>query len=104
MPIYLLTTFLLIVSSVTNVTVEGLKKILDDLDVKYSSNLLAAVISTILSITIGIMYMITNDISFTMKVGVDIIVLTYLGFLTSTLGYDKIVQMIDQIRNHDDEW
>ena len=103
MPIYLLTTFLLIVSSVTNVTVEGLKKILDDLDVKYSSNLLAAVISTILSITIGIMYMITNDISFTMKVGVDIIVLTYLGFLTSTLGYDKIVQMIDQIRNHDDE-
>lgn len=103
MPIYLLTTFLLIVTSVTNVTVEGLKKILDDLDVKYSSNLLAAVTSTILSITIGIMYMITNDISFTMKVGVDIIVLTYLGFLTSTLGYDKIVQMIDQIRNHDDE-
>lgn len=103
MPIYLLTTFLLIVSSVTNLTVEGLKKILDDLDVKYSSNLLAVVTSTILSITIGIMYMITNDISLTMKVGVDIIVLTYLGFLTSTLGYDKIVQMIDQIRNHDDE-
>lgn len=43
MPISFLTTALLIVSVITNLTVEGIKKLLDRTKVKYSSNVLAAV-------------------------------------------------------------
>ena len=38
MPISFLTTALLIVSVITNLTVEGIKKLLDGTKVKYSSN------------------------------------------------------------------
>lgn len=41
MPIYFMTTALLIVSLVTNLTVEGIKKLLNETTIKYSSNVLA---------------------------------------------------------------
>lgn len=103
MPIYFLTTALLIVSVVTNLTVEGLKKILDGTTVKYSSNVLAAVSSVIIACAVCVIYIIMNDIVFSLKVGVEIAILMYLGFLTSTVGYDKVVQMIKQIQNIKEE-
>jgi len=103
MPIYFLTTALLIVSVVTNLTVEGIKKLLDGTTVKYSSNVLAAVSSVIISCAVCVIYLIMNDIVFSLKVGVEIVILMYLGFLTSTVGYDKVVQMIEQIRRIKEE-
>ena len=103
MPIYFLTTALLIVSVVTNLTVEGIKKLLDGTTVKYSSNVLAAVSSVIISCAVCVIYLIMNDIAFSLKVGVEIVILMYLGFLTSTVGYDKVVQMIEQIQRIKEE-
>lgn len=99
MPIYFLTTALLIVSIVTNLTVEGIKKLLDGTTVKYSSNVLAAVSSVVIACAVCVIYLIMNDISISLKVGVEIVILMYLGFLTSTVGYDKVVQMIKQIQS-----
>ena len=39
-----------------------------------------------------------NDIAFTLKIGVEVCILMYLSFLTSTVGYDKVIQMIQQIQ------
>jgi hypothetical protein len=103
MPIYFLTTALLIVSVVTNLTVEGIKKLLDGTTVKYSSNVLAAVSSVIISCAVCVIYLIMNDVVFSLKVGVEIVILMYLGFLTSTVGYDKVVQMIEQIQRIKEE-
>lgn len=103
MPIYFLTTALLIVSVVTNLTVEGIKKLLDGTTVKYSSNVLAAVSSVIIACAVCVIYIIMNDLIFSLKVGVEIVILMYLGFLTSTVGYDKVVQMIRQIQNIKEE-
>lgn len=103
MPIYFLTTALLIVSVVTNLTVEGIKKLLDTTTIKYSSNVLAAITSAIIACAICVIYLIMNDIAFSLKVGVEIVILIYLGFLTSTVGYDKVVQMIKQIQNIKEE-
>ena len=103
MPIYFLTTALLIVSVVTNLTVEGIKKLLDGTTIKYSSNVLAAVSSVIIACAVCVIYIIMNDIVFSLKVGVEIAILMYLGFLTSTVGYDKVVQMIKQIQNIKEE-
>lgn len=99
MPISFLTTALLGVSLLTNLTVEGIKKLLDGTDKKYSSNVLAAIISVVIAGAISVVYLIMNDIAFSMKIGVEIVVLMYLGFLISTVGYDKVIQMIKQIQN-----
>lgn len=99
MPIYFLTTALLIVSVITNLTVEGIKKLLDGTTVKYSSNVLAAVSSVIIACAVCVIYIIMNNVVFSLKVGVEIVILMYLGFLISTVGYDKVVQMIKQIQN-----
>lgn len=99
MPIYFMTTALLIVSLITNLTVEGIKKLLNETTIKYSSNVLAAVVAVLMSCAVCVIYLIMNDVAFTLKVGVEVCILMYLSFLTSTVGYDKVIQMIQQIRD-----
>ena len=99
MTISFMTSALLAVSLLTNLTVEGVKKLLNESNVKYSSNVLAAIFSTILSGAVCAIYLIMNDIAFSVKVGVEIAVIMYLGFLISTVGYDKIIQMLKQLKD-----
>ena len=96
MPISFLTTALLIVSVITNLTVEGIKKLLDGTKVN-SSNVLAAVLSVLIACAVSVIYLIMTDTVFTMNIGVEIVVLMYLGFLISTVGYDKVIKMLKQI-------
>ncbi len=103
MPISFLTTALLIVSVITNLTVEGIKKLLDRTKVKYSSNVLAAVLSVLIACAVSVIYLIMTDTVFTMKIGVEVVVLMYLGFLISTVGYDKVIQMLKQIQSVKEE-
>ena len=98
MPISFLTTALMIVSVLTTLTVEGIKKLLNGVNVKYSSNILAAILSVIISCAISVIYVVMTDTVFTLKIGVEVVILMYLGFLTSTVGYDKVVQMIKQLQ------
>ena len=91
-------TGLLIVSLLTNLTVEGIKKLLDSANKTYSSNILAAVLSMIIAIAVCVIYLIMNDVTFSLKIGVEVIILMYLGFLVSTVGYDKVIQTIKQIQ------
>lgn len=99
MTISFMTSALIAVSLLTNLTVEGIKKLLDESNVKYSSNVLAAIFSTILSGAVCAVYLIMNDVAFSVKIGVEIAVIMYLGFLISTVGYDKVVQMLKQLKN-----
>jgi hypothetical protein len=103
MPISFLTTALLIVSVITNLIVEGIKKLLDGTEVRYSSNVLAAVLSVLIACAVSVIYLIMTDTVFTMKIGVEIVVLMYLGFLISTVGYDKVIQMLKQIQSVKEE-
>lgn len=98
MPISFMTTALLAVSLLTNLTVEGIKKLLEGTNAKYSSNVLAAILSTILSGAVCAIYLIMNDIGFSVKIGVEIVVLMYLGFLVATVGYDKVIQTLKQLQ------
>ena len=98
MDLSFLTTALIAVSLLTNLTVEGLKKLMDERGMPYSSNLLAAITSVVIAAAIFGGYMIMNDIAFTIKIAVQIVVLMYLAFLSSTVGYDKIIQTLKQIK------
>lgn len=99
MSVSFLTTALLLISIITNVTVEGIKKLLSETKIKYSSNILAAIVSVVIACAVCVIYLIMNDIAFTFKIGIEIVIMMYLGFLVSTVGYDKIAQMLKQIQN-----
>lgn len=99
MPISFMTTALLVVSLLTNLTVQGIKKLLEGTNAKYSSNILAAVVSTILAGAVCVVYLVMTDVAFSVKVGIEIIILMYLGFLVSTAGYDKVLQTLKQIQS-----
>ena len=99
MPISFLTSALLVVSLTTNLTVEAIKKILEEKKVKYSSNVLAALLSIVIACAICGIYIVMTDTIFTIKIAIEILILMYLAFLISTVGYDKVIQMIKQIQN-----
>lgn len=103
MSITFMTTALFIISAVTNLTVEGIKKLLNGTKVKYSSNVMAVIVSAIIALGTAVVYLAVNDISMSFKVAVEMIVMVYLSFLVSTIGYDKVVQTIKQIASKKDD-
>ncbi len=86
---------LAIISVLASLTVEALKKLFGDAISSY--NLLAAIVSVVLTIAVSIGYLVYIGTIFTAQIAVIIVALTFLSFLASTVGYDKVVQMIKQI-------
>ena len=86
---------LAIVSALTSLTVEALKKILSDVKVSY--NLLAAIVAVVLSLAASCGYLIYTGTAFTAQIGVVIVALMFLSFLSSTVSFDKVKQMLEQI-------
>ena len=87
------------VSLLTNLTVEGIKKLLDKKSVDYySSNVMAAVTAVVISVALSAGYLIYTETMLNAKIGVELIALAYLSFLVATNGYDKVIQAIKQIK------
>lgn len=92
-----LISVLAIISVLTSLTVEALKKILDEKKVSYSSNLLAVIVSTILTVAMCVGYVLYSGIPFDIQKVIIMIALVFLSFLSSTVGYDKVRQLFQQI-------
>ena len=88
---------LAIIAALTSLTVEAIKKILNEKEIKYSSNLLAMIVAIVLTVAICIGYILYMGIPVTIQVVVIMIAMVYLSFLSATLGFDKIKQLKDQI-------
>ncbi len=89
---------LLAVSVLTNLTVEGIKKIADKKAADYSANVLAAVTSVVISIMMSAGYLVWTETMLNAKIAVELLALMYLSFLAATNGYDKVIQAIKQIQ------
>ena len=93
------TTFLIsalaIIAALTSLTVEGIKKLIGD---KYPYNAMAVVVALILTLIGSTMYIIYYAIPVTAQVIVTVIALTYLAFLSATIGYDKVRELLEQIK------
>jgi len=94
MDITFLVSALGIVSACTVLTVEAVKKIMDSVKKTYNSTILAVIVSVILSVGSSICYIIYNGLQVDAKMVVEIIVLVFLSFLCSTVGYDKVIKEI----------
>lgn len=90
-------TLLLVISTLTSLVVEALKKFIGE-DKKYSSNLLAGIVAIVLSVVIGICYCIFFEIAFSSQIIIYIIALVLFSWLCSMLGYDKVIQSLTQLK------
>lgn len=97
MQIEVFLVLLLAVSIFTSLTVEALKKFVGD-RVNFSSNILAGVVSIVLSVIVGVFYIILTQVPFNAQIAIYIITLVFLSWLCSMLGYDKVIQAITQLR------
>lgn len=90
-------TALAVISVLTSLTVQALKKLLDEKGFKYSSNMLAVVVSIILTLICSVAYIIYTAMPITPQVIISIFALMFFSFLGSTVGYDKVIQLIKQL-------
>ena len=92
-----LLTALALISVLTSLTVEAIKKILNEKQVEYSSNLLAVIVSTILTVALCVGYALYFGEPFTIQKVIVMIALTFLSFLSATVGFDKIKHLFEQM-------
>lgn len=93
-----LISVLALIAALTSLTVEGLKKILDEKGITYSSNLLAVIVSAILTVAMCVGYVLYSGIPFTIQTVIIMIALVFLSFLSATVGYDKVRQLLEQFK------
>lgn len=89
---------LLITSALTGLVTEAIKKILTEYSKTYRANTLAGIVSTVLSICIGSGYIIMSNLEFTSQNIVSLVALVFMSWLCSMVGYDKVLQTIEQIK------
>ena len=85
-------------SAITSICTEGCKKILDDIKVNYSSNLVVFIIACVVGVCGTSIYYVLNSIEFSI---INIVYMLLMGITTSVgamVGYDKVVQTIGQLK------
>ena len=88
-------SLLFTVSILVGLTVEAVKKILGDR--KYPTNIIAGIVSIVLSVVVGIFYCILTSTPITAIIIIYLIALVFFSWLCAMLGYDKVVQTLTQI-------
>lgn len=87
---------LLACSILTGLTVEAIKKMFMSGESR-KANIIAAIVAVVLAVAVGIVYAIMNDLTCTIQYATTIIVLCFLSWLCAMVGYDKVIQAIQQI-------
>lgn len=90
---------LLIVSALTGLVTEAIKKIIAERNATYRANTLAGLVSLVLSAIVGTGYILLSGIGFTTQVIVYLIALLFMSWLCAMVGYDKVMQTISQFKS-----
>ena len=90
---------LMMVSVLTGIVTEAVKKLLTALKANYQANILSGIVAVILSAGVGVAYVFVAGVGFTAMSIVTIVALALASWLSAMVGYDKVVQVIDQLKN-----
>ena len=90
---------LILISILTSLAVEGIKKILVEKHWSFSANILAVIVSTVLSIIVCVSDAVFNDTAFDLKFIWYLIDVIVVNAIISMVGYDKFKQTISQLQN-----
>lgn len=91
---------LLVVSTLTGLVTEGIKKILIEHEVNYKANTMAGVVALFISALAGLGYVVFTNTAITGQVIVCIVALVFMSWLSAMVGYDKVIQAINQFKNN----
>lgn len=89
---------LLIVSTLTGLITEAVKNWLNERDKRYYANALAGYVAVVMSVMIGIAYIILVGAVINAQMFVYLIALVLLSWLSAMVGYDKVIQAISQFK------
>lgn len=91
---------LLIVSVLTGLFTEAIKNWLKERNKSYYPNALAGWISVILSVLVGVGYIVMTEAMINARMAVYLIALVLLSWLSAMVGYDKVIQAISQFKQY----
>lgn len=90
---------LMIVSTLTSLATEAIKKILTEHKKTCHSNTLVGIVATVLSVGVGCGYIVLEGLVFNSQTVMCIIALMFMSWLCSMVGYDKVVDAIKATKN-----
>lgn len=70
----------------------------DEAGMTYKANILAGGVAAVLSVLVGVVYIILAETALNDKLAVILIALVLLSWLSAMVGYDKVMQAITQIK------
>lgn len=96
MTLHVFLIMLLACSILTTLTVEAIKKMFTAGESR-RTNIIAAIVAVVLAIAIAIIYAIMFSIVVNAQYIVIIVALCFLSWLCAMVGYDKVIQAIEQL-------
>lgn len=93
MTVTVFTTMLMLISALTSLFTEGIKKVVN---VK-NPNIVAICVSIVLTVLVGVTYPILSETSYTMQYIVSMCWECILASLCAMVGYDKVIQTLKMI-------
>lgn len=94
---------LLASSTLSGIATEAMKKILSEWNISYKSNTLAGAVAFCVSIGVSVCYILANQVAMTNEYIAYAMILTFMSWLCSMVGYDKVVQTISQLQTNIEE-
>lgn len=82
---------LMIVSTLTGLVTEAIKKIMAEHNATYRANTIAGLVAMVLSAGAGVVYAILSGAGFSAQTIVCIVALVFMSWLCSMVGYDKVI-------------
>ncbi len=89
---------LTLISILTTTSTEAAKKILDQTGIKYATNVVAAIVAALMSAVVEFYPLLNSGAEIGTNCLYEFIALIFLSFIGATLGYDKAVQLIQQMK------
>lgn len=89
---------LLVISTLTGLVTEAVKKLSGERGAATKPNTTAGFVALALAAGIGIAYVLYSGQLFTVRIILCIVALVFLSWLCAMLGYDKVIQTLAQLR------
>ena len=90
---------LAIISVLTTLTTECIKTFCKKTETAYFSNIIAAVVSIVISTVVCVIYpMIMNGVVLSAKLIFEGLVMAFFSVLCATLSYQKVIEALEQLK------
>jgi len=98
MTVELFLVLLTVLSVLTSLFTEGIKKFLDSMKLEYASNILVLIVAVLVGGIGTAVFYLWNDIAFTSLNIICLFLMMCANWLGAMIGYDKVMQAIKQIK------